>query len=137
MKNYVFPELAYYSKEWVPILEAAKLALDQEDYLCHAVTAAARVCETQYGGTAWQELGYSIKAAISNSLGRHMTVSTWHWHTFGKSISRCQHTDESSLWKFFHPDGEWCSQYCTFFPSAIARRISAFTCSISLTFLHP
>lgn len=88
MKNYGFPELACYSKEWVPVLEAAKLALDQEDFLCPAVTAAARVCETQYGGTAWQELGFKIKTAISNSLGRHTTVTNWHTHTFGKSITR-------------------------------------------------
>lgn len=96
MNNYVFPELPYYRKGWVPVLEMAKLALDQEDYLCRAVTAAARVCETQYGGTAWQELGYSIKAAVSNSLGRHMTVSTWYWHTFGKSISRCKSYSEQA-----------------------------------------
>ena len=88
MSNYVFPELPYYSKEWIPILEMANLALDQEDYLCHAVTEAAKVCEAQRGGVKWLELGAEIKDAISDSLGRHLTVSTWYWCTFGKSISK-------------------------------------------------
>ena len=88
MKNYVFPELAYYSKEWVPILEAAKLALDQEGYLCLAVEEAVSMWETQHGGTAWQELGDEIKDAIANSLGIRTSVTAWHWHTFGKSISK-------------------------------------------------
>ena len=88
MNNYVFPELPYYSKEWIPVLEAAKLALDQEDYLCHAVVEAVSMCETQHGGTAWQELGDEITDAICDSLGRIITVSAWYQVTFGKSISK-------------------------------------------------
>ena len=86
--TYVFPELACYKKGWVPVLEMAKLALDQEDYLCLAVDEAAIRCEGQYGGAAWQELGDEIKDAIDNSLGIYMTVSTWYWCIFGKSISK-------------------------------------------------
>ena len=88
VNTYVFPELPYYSKEWLPVLEAAKLTLVQEDYLCHAVIEAVSMCETQHEGTAWHELGDEITAAIDDSLGRNITVSTWYWVTFGKSISK-------------------------------------------------
>ena len=88
MSNYVFPELPYYNKEWTPVLEAAKLTLHQEGYLCLAVDEAAIKCEGQYGGAAWQELGDEIKDAIDSSLGIYMTVSTWYWCIFGKSISK-------------------------------------------------
>ena len=92
MSNYVFPELPYYKKGWVPVLEMAKLALDQEDFLCTAVSIGARMCEAQRGGVKWLELGAEIKDAISDSLGRHLTVVTWHRFTFNKAISRfkCQ-----------------------------------------------
>ena len=88
MSNYVFPELPYYKKGWVPVLEMTKLALDQEAFLCTAVSTGARMCEAQRGGVKWLELGAEIKDAISDSLGRHLTVSTWYWCTFGKSISK-------------------------------------------------
>ena len=54
--NYVFPELPYYSKEWIPILEEAKLTLHQEDYLCIAVAEAAIRCEgntEELHGKSW------------------------------------------------------------------------------------
>ena len=87
MSNYIFPELPYYKKGWVPVLEMAKLALDHEDFICTAVSIGARMCEAQRGGVKWLELGAEIKDAISDSLGRHLTVSTWHRDTFNKAIS--------------------------------------------------
>ena len=88
MSNHNYPKLACYKREWVPVLEMAKLTLHQEDYLCLAVDEAVSMRETQHEGTAWQELGDEITAAIDDSLGRNLTVSTWHRDTFNKSISK-------------------------------------------------
>ena len=66
----------------------AKLTLEEEYLLCIAVTAAATMCETRYGGTAWQELGDEIRGAISSALGKYITVTDWHRGTFNKSISK-------------------------------------------------
>ena len=92
VNTYVFPELPQYKKGWVPVLEMAKLALNQEDFqedlLCTAVSTGARMCEAQRGGVKWLELGAEIKDAISDSLGRHLTVVTWHRFTLNKEISR-------------------------------------------------
>ena len=88
MSNYIYPKLACYKREWVPVLEMAKLTLEEKYFLCIAVTAAATMCETRYGGTAWQELGAEIRGAISSALGKYMTVVTWHRGTFNKSISK-------------------------------------------------
>ena len=88
MSNHNYPKLACYKREWVPVLEMAKLTLEEEYLLCIAVTAAATMCETRYGGTAWQELGAEIRGAISSALGKYMTVTTWHRDTFSKSISK-------------------------------------------------
>ena len=87
MSNHIYPNLPYYRREWVPLLEMTKLTLEEEYLLCIAVTAAATMCETRYGGT-WQELGAEIRDAISDSLGKYMTVTTWHRDTFNKSISK-------------------------------------------------
>ena len=88
VNTYVFPEFPYYSKEWVPILEAAKLILEEEYFLCIAVTEAATMCETRYGGTAWKEMGAKIRDTISDSLGNYTSVITWHRDTFNKSITK-------------------------------------------------
>ena len=88
MSNHNYPKLACYKREWVPVLEMAKLILDQEYFLCIAVNEAATMCETRYGGTAWQELGAEIRGAISSALGKYMTVTDWHRNTFNKSISK-------------------------------------------------
>lgn len=89
MSNHIYPKLACYKREWVPALEMAKLMLEEgeEYFLCIAVTEAAIKCETRYGGT-WQEMGIKIRAAISDALGKYMTVNSWHWGTFNKSISK-------------------------------------------------
>ena len=88
MSNHNYPKLACYKREWVPVLEMAKLTLEEEYLLCIAVAAAATIYETRYGGTAWQELGAEIRGAISSALGKYMTVTTWHRDTFSKSISK-------------------------------------------------
>ena len=88
MSDHNYPELPYYKREWVPVLEMAKLTLEEEYLLCIAVTAAATMCETQYGGTAWQELNAEIRGAISSALGKYITVTDWHRNTFNKSISK-------------------------------------------------
>ena len=87
MSNHPYPKLAYYKREWVPVLEMAKLTLEEEYFLCIAVTEAATICETRYGGT-WQEMGAKIRDTISDALGKYMTVNSWHWGTFNKSISK-------------------------------------------------
>ena len=71
------------------MLETAKLMLEEgeEYFLCIAVTEAAMKCETRYGGT-WLEMGAKIRDAISDALGKYMTVNSWHWGTFNKSISK-------------------------------------------------
>lgn len=88
MSNHNYPKLACYKREWVPVLEMSKLTLEEEYHLCIAVTVAATMCETRYGGTAWQELGAEIRGAISSALGKYMTVTTWHRDTFNKSITK-------------------------------------------------
>ena len=88
MSNHNYPKLACYKREWVPVLEMAKLILDQEYFLCIAVNEAATMCETRYGGTAWQELNAEIRGAISSALGKYITVTDWHRNTFNKSISK-------------------------------------------------
>ena len=87
MSNYNYPKLACYKREWVPVLEMAKLTLEEEHFLCIAVTEAAIKREIRYGGT-WQEMGAKIRDAISDSLGEYLTVTTWHHDTFNKSISK-------------------------------------------------
>ena len=87
MSNHNYPKLPYYKREWIPVLEMAKLTLEEEYLLCIAVTAAATICETRYGGTAWQELNAEIRGAISSALGKYITVTDWHRGTFNKSIS--------------------------------------------------
>ena len=88
MSTHTYPKLACYKREWVPLLEMAKLTLDQKRFLCAAVTEAVTMCETRYGGTAWQEMGAKIRNTISDSLGNYMSVITWHRDTFNKSISK-------------------------------------------------
>lgn len=88
MSNHIYPKLACYKREWVPVLEMAKLTLEEEYFLCIAVTEAAIMCETRYEGTAWQEMGAKLRDTITDSLGNHATVTTWHRGTFSKSISK-------------------------------------------------
>ena len=87
MSNHPYPKLAYYKREWVPVLEMAKLTLEEEYFLCIAVTEAAMKCETRYGGT-WLEMGAKIRDAISDALGKYMTVIDWYRGTFSESISK-------------------------------------------------
>ena len=88
MSNHNYPKLACYKREWVSVLEMAKLTLDQEYFLCIAVNEAATMCETRYGGTAWQELGAEIRDTISDSIGNCRTVIVWYRGTFSESISK-------------------------------------------------
>ncbi len=88
MSNHNYPKLACYKREWVPVLELAKLTLEEEYFLCIAVTEAAIMCETRYGGTAWQGMGSEIRGAITSALGKYMSVNSWHLGTFNKSISK-------------------------------------------------
>ena len=88
MSNHTYPKLACYKREWVPVLEMAKLTLDHEYFLCVAVTEAAIMCETRYEGTAWQEMGAKLRDTIPDSLGKYITVTAWHRNTFNKSISK-------------------------------------------------
>ena len=96
MSNHIYPKLACYKREWVPVLEMAKLTLDQEYFLCIAVNEAATMCETRYGGTAWQELGAEIRDTISDSLGNCRTVIVWYRGTFSESISKRKSQSERS-----------------------------------------
>ena len=88
MSDHIYPSLPCYKREWVPVLEMAKLTLEEKYLLCIAVTAAATMCETRYGGTAWQELNAEIRGTISSALGKYITVTDWHRGTFNKSISK-------------------------------------------------
>ena len=89
MSNYVFPELPYYKKEWVPVLEAAKdlIERDEAKFLCIAVSATVSVCGSRQGREKWARLTDSIRAAISDVLGDYITVRAWHLDTFNKAIS--------------------------------------------------
>lgn len=64
MNNYVFPELPQYKKGWVPVLEMAKLALNQEDFQedfpCTAVSTGNVV--TSHDGTVTINLGTKDEA---------------------------------------------------------------------------
>ena len=87
--NYVFPELAYYKREWIPILEVAKdfLSFDQVRFLCNAIYAAAQAlrenrgdsCENRGDSRASQhparaeEMISNIEAAIQG----YDTVVEW------------------------------------------------------------
>ena len=89
MSNYIFPELPYYKKGWVPVLEAAKdlIKRDEAKFLCIAVSASVVVCSSRQERVKWTRLADSIRAAISDVLGDYITVSTWHRDTFNKAIS--------------------------------------------------
>ena len=95
MSDHIYPNLPYYKRAWVPVLEMAKLMLEEgeEYFLCTAVTEAAMKCETRYGGT-WLEMGAKIRDAISDALGKYMTVIDWYRGTFSESISK-QHKSQS------------------------------------------
>ena len=70
MNNY--PELAYYKREWIPLLEAAKGLVDSMTvkYVCNALYAAAR----SSNASARAEEMISV---IESALGDHDTVTEW------------------------------------------------------------
>ena len=71
--NYVFPELAHYKREWIPLLTPAKDLIERDGvrFLCNAVYFVAQrldrnlpeTCEAQYAAQA-EELVSTIEAAI-------------------------------------------------------------------------
>ena len=74
MNNY--PELAYYKREWIPLLEAAKGLVGgmAVKYVCNALYAAAQSSNASEKFSSQAEEMISI---IESALGDHATVTEW------------------------------------------------------------
>ena len=85
--NYVFPELATYKREWVPLLEAAKEWVKDYKvvYVCNALDFVAREYEDQGAEEAIKaaEAAKEIEDLIASAIKGYETVTEWY-HT-------CQH----------------------------------------------
>ena len=74
--NYVFPELAVYKRDWIPLLEAARELVRHSAvrYVCNALYAVAhssKACE-KFSAQAAELIDY-----IEQSLWSFPTVSEW------------------------------------------------------------
>lgn len=74
--NYVFPELAYYKREWIPVLEAARELVRHSavKYVCNALYAAAQSSNACEKFSAQAE---ELNAVIEEALGDRGTVMGW------------------------------------------------------------
>ena len=74
--NYIFPELATYKREWIPVLEAARELVRHSAvrYVCnalYAVVQSSNACEKFSAQAA------ELSDCIEQSLGGFHTVSAW------------------------------------------------------------
>ena len=74
MNNY--PELAYYRREWIPVLEAAKELVGSMTvkYVCNALYAAAQSSNASEKFSSQAEEMISV---IESALGNHASVTEW------------------------------------------------------------
>ena len=70
--NYVFPELACYKRDWIPLLEAAREWIEQRKctYVCHALDFAAE-------GSRFNKLANEIEDLIASAIDGCEVVTEW------------------------------------------------------------
>ena len=74
--NCIFPELATYKREWIPVLEAARELVSSMavKYVCNALYAAAQSSNACEKFSAQAE---ELNAVIKEALGDRGTVMGW------------------------------------------------------------
>ena len=75
MSNYVFPELAYYEREWIPLLKAAREWIERRKcaYVCHALDFAAEA----YGRSRFNGIAKEIEDLIASAIDGCEVVTEW------------------------------------------------------------
>ena len=76
MTNYVFPELACYKRDWIPLLEAARELVRHSAvrYVCNALYAVAH---SSNASEKFSTQAGELSDYIEQSLGGFHTVSEW------------------------------------------------------------
>lgn len=82
MSDCIFPELAHYKYEWIPILEVAKDLIEQEEvrFLCNATYAAAQALRENRGDSRASQHPARAEEMISNieaAIQGYDTVVEW------------------------------------------------------------
>lgn len=74
--NYIFPKLAHYDPEWIPVLEAARERVRHSavKYVCNALYAAA---QSSNAGEKFNSRAEEMISVIESALGDHDTVIGW------------------------------------------------------------
>jgi hypothetical protein len=70
--NYIFPELACYKPDWVPLLKAARQRVEdhKSGFVCSALDYAARECGDG-------EHAKEVKDLITEAIEGHISVVGW------------------------------------------------------------
>lgn len=79
--NYIFPKLAHYDPNWIPLLEAVRELVRNSAvrYVCNALYAVAHSSDASEKFTAQAA---ELSDCIEQSLGGFHTVSEWFRENF-------------------------------------------------------
>ena len=74
--NYIFPELAVYKRDWIPVLEAARELVRHSAvrYVCNALYA---VVHSSNANEKFSTQAGELSDCIEQALGGFHTVSEW------------------------------------------------------------
>ena len=93
MNNYVFPELAHYKREWIPVLADARerIASRRVAYLCNALYSVSLIYKDKFEEpdekertdiARYQTAAEEAEAAIGTALYGYHTVTYWLRKTY-------------------------------------------------------